>query len=78
MRAIANCNSLEEQISMQIAEHYLPDETYEALVKALTDKMDFRDNPAVCARTEVVTALGEVGNIWPASVLDGAESAAAA
>ncbi|AUQ62842.1 hypothetical protein PhaeoP57_01816 [Phaeobacter inhibens] len=33
---------------MQIAEHYLPDEAYEELVKALTDKMDFQDNPAVC------------------------------
>ncbi|WP_424976805.1 hypothetical protein [Leisingera sp. S232] len=58
---------------MQIAEHYLPDETYEALVKALTAKMDFQDNPAVCPRTEVVTALGEIGNIWPASVLDNVE-----
>ncbi|UWR82873.1 hypothetical protein K4L05_08855 [Phaeobacter inhibens] len=63
---------------MQIAEHYLPDEAYEELVKALTDKMDYQDNPAVCPRTEVVTALGEIGNIWPASVLDDFEIAEAA
>ncbi|UWR59104.1 hypothetical protein [Phaeobacter inhibens] len=63
---------------MQTAEHYLPDETYEALVKALTDKMGFQNHPLVCARTEFVTALGEIGNIWPASVLDDVEIAEAA
>ncbi|AFO91730.1 hypothetical protein D1822_09880 [Phaeobacter inhibens] len=63
---------------MQIAEHYLPDEIYEELVTALTSKMDFQDYPAVCPRSEVVTALGEIGNIWPASILDDVEVAAAA
>jgi hypothetical protein len=43
---------------------YLPDETYERLLTALQlcEVDPFTREPT---RTAIVTALGEIGNIWP-------------
>lgn len=46
------------------AEHYLPDASYEILLQAI-----LHPTPALCARSQLIETLGELGNVWPESVL---------
>ena len=55
---------------------YLPDEVYQALKAKLAQMVaEPFEKGGTDPETEVVTALGEIGNIWPASVQDDAEIA---
>ncbi|WP_377191022.1 hypothetical protein [Ruegeria meonggei] len=60
-------------------EIYLPDHIYHAL-KAKLEKLVSEpfEECGTDPETEVVTALGEIGNIWPVSVLSDAQIAEAA
>ncbi|NVO55088.1 hypothetical protein HW561_04695 [Rhodobacteraceae bacterium B1Z28] len=60
-------------------ETYLPDHVYHAL-KAKLEKLVSEpfEECGTDPETEIVTALGEIGNIWPLSVLDEAQVAEAA
>lgn len=55
---------------------YLPDDVYHALKDKLA-QMVAEPFERFCSDpdTEVVTALGEIGDIWPQSVVDDAETA---
>jgi hypothetical protein len=62
---------------MKTTSQYLADDVYEALKTKLTKLITapfakFGIDP----ETEVIMALGEIGDIWPASVLEHAEDAA--
>lgn len=49
---------------------YLPDQIYDALkTKLVAMVANNFDHCGTDAETEVVTALGEIGNIWPEFVL---------
>ncbi|MDE4096664.1 hypothetical protein [Phaeobacter gallaeciensis] len=54
------------------ADTYLEDETYAALRAELVRLINEQPYDP---DTAVVTALGEVGGIWPTSVMDDAEAA---
>lgn len=55
-------------------EVYLPDHIYHAL-KAKLEKLVTEpfEECGTDPEAEIVSALGEIGNIWPASVLDEAQ-----
>ena len=46
--------------------HYLDSETYAALVAALVDPIPA---PGCDRRDAVIEALGEIGDVWPASII---------
>lgn len=69
------CKSHERTTTMQAptipADIYLDDKTYAALRAELTHLIAL---PLVHdPETELVRVLGEIGGIWPRSVMDGAE-----
>jgi len=56
---------------------YIPDHIYDALKTKLTQMVaEPFEKYGTDPETEVVSALGEIGNIWPEFVLDDAEAAA--
>ena len=60
-------------------EIYLPDHIYHALkAKLQTLVAQPFEECGTDPETEIVTALGEIGNIWPVSVLDNVQIAEAA
>lgn len=61
---------------MNTFETYLPNATYNTAVEALRT---LRPDPTTgqIERHQIVEILGEIGNVWPASVLDDAERASA-
>lgn len=67
------------QATTNTQEVYLLDHVYHAL-KAKLEKLVSEpfDECGTDPETEIVAALGEIGNIWPASVLDDAQVAEAA
>ncbi|SLN62189.1 hypothetical protein PEL8287_03386 [Roseovarius litorisediminis] len=55
---------------------YLPDHVYRALKSKLSKMVAERfEKHGTDPETEVVIALGEIGNIWPEFVRDDAEAA---
>ncbi len=49
---------------------YIPDEIYNAMLSKLAAMAtESRDYTGWCARSAVVEVLGEVGGIWPQSIL---------
>lgn len=61
------------------ADTYVTDATYHALKSALARLVAQPfDREGTDPETEVIAALGEVGGIWPQSVMDDAERGAAA
>lgn len=44
-------------------EHYLPKDTYELLLQAILQPI-----PSLCARSQLIETLGDIGGVWPASV----------
>lgn len=67
------------QATTNTQEIYLPDHIYHAL-KAKLEKLVSEpfEECGTDPETEIVTALGEIGKIWPVSVLDEAQVAEAA
>ncbi len=64
------------QTTNNTREIYLPDHVYDAL-KAKLEKLvsETFEECGTDPETEIVAALGEIGNIWPMSVLDDEEDA---
>lgn len=62
------------QATTNTQEIYLPDHIYHALKAKLEKLVSERfEECGTDAETEIVAALGEIGNIWPVSVLDDPE-----
>lgn len=69
---------MKDSVSQTIPDTYLPDEAYEELVGRL-ERLVIDPSPleGTDARSEVIMLLGELGGLWPVSVLEDQKADAA-